>query len=125
MEGLIMLAEDISYIVRGCVYEVYRQLGCGFLEKVYEKALVTELKLQGVQAEAQVPITIRYKNEIVGDYFADLIVEGSIILELKAQQELAPANEAQLMNYLKASGVRVGMLVNFAFPKASIKRIVL
>ena len=120
-----MLAEDISYIVRGCVYEVYRQLGCGFLEKVYEKALVIELKLQGVQAEAQVPITIRYKNEIVGDYFADLIVEGSIILELKAQQEFAPANEAQLMNYLKASGVRVGMLVNFAFPKASIKRIVL
>ena len=119
-----MLAEDLSYVVRGCVYEVYRQLGCGFLEKVYEKALLTELKLQGVQAESQVPIAVLYKNEVVGEYFADLVVEATIILELKAQQKIVPANEAQLLNYLKASNIRLGMLVNFAFPKASIKRIV-
>ena len=121
----MMLAENLSYIVRGCVYEVYKQLGCGFLEKVYEKALLTELKLQGVQAEAQVPIAVLYKNEAVGEYFADLVVEGAIILELKAQQQIAPANEAQLLNYLKASEIRLGMLINFAFPRASIKRIVL
>jgi len=120
-----MLASDISYVVRGCIFEVYRQLGCGFLEKVYEKALITELKLQGIQAEAQVPISVHYKNEVVGEYFADLVVESSIILELKAQQQISSANEAQLLNYLKASGIRLGMLVNFSFPKATIKRLVL
>jgi GxxExxY protein len=120
-----MLERDLSHVVRGCIYEVYRHLGCGFLEKVYEKALITELKLQGIKAEAQVPITVRYKHAVVGDYFADLVVEGVIILELKAQERISPANEAQLMNYLKASGIRLGMLVNFSFPKASIKRIIL
>lgn len=121
----MMLEENLSYIVRGCVYEVYKQLGCGFLEKVYEKALLTELKLQGVKAEAQVPIAVLYKNEVVGEYFADLIVERVIIIELKAQQKIAPASEAQLLNYLKASEIRLGMLVNFSFPRARIKRIVL
>jgi GxxExxY protein len=125
MEGLIMLLGEISHVVRGCVFEVYRQLGCGFLEKVYERALITELELQGLQAKAQVPITIHYKNKVVGEYFADLIVEGLIILELKAQPQISPASEAQLLNYLKASGIRLGMLVNFAFPKASIRRIIL
>jgi GxxExxY protein len=120
-----MLERNLSHVVRGCIYEVYRQLGCGFLEKVYEKALVTELKLQGVQAESQVPITVHYKNAVVGEYFADLVVERVIILELKAQHQMSPANEAQLLNYLKASGMRLGMLVNFSFPKASIRRIVL
>jgi len=122
---LFILERNLSHVVRGCIYEVYRQLGCGFLEKVYEKALITELKLQGVQAESQVPIIVRYKNAVVGEYFADLVVEGVIILELKAQQKISPANEAQLLNYLKASGIRVGMLVNFSFPKASIRRIIL
>jgi GxxExxY protein len=120
-----MLERDLSHVVRGCIYEVYRQLGCGFLEKVYEKALITELRLQGIKAEAQVPITVRYKHAVVGDYFADLVVEGVIILELKAQERISPVNEAQLLNYLKASGIRLGMLVNFSFPKASIKRIIL
>jgi len=120
-----MLERNLSHVVRGCIFEVYRQLGCGFLEKVYEKALLTELKLQGIQAESQVPITVRYKHAVVGEYFADLIVEGLILLELKAQYQISPANEAQLLNYLKASGIRLGMLVNFAFPKASIRRIVL
>ena len=120
-----MRERSLSHVVRGCVFEVYRQLGCGFLEKVYENALLTELKLQGIQAQAQVPVAVRYKNAVIGEYFADLIVEGVIILELKAQQQLSPANEAQLLNYLKASGIRLGMLVNFSFPKASIKRIVL
>ena len=120
-----MRERSLSHVVRGCVFEVYRQLGCGFLEKVYENALLTELKLQGIQAQAQVPVAVRYKNAVIGEYFADLVVEGVIILELKAQQQLSPANEAQLLNYLKASGIRLGMLVNFSFPKASIKRIVL
>lgn len=110
-----MLERNLSHVVRGCIYEVYRQLGCGFLEKVYEKALVTELKLQGVQAESQVPITVHYKNAVVGEYFADLVVERVIILELKAQHQMSPANEAQLLNYLKASGMRRNGPVNSSF----------
>ena len=126
MEGLVMLQEErISYVVRGCVFEVYRQLGCGFLEKVYEKSLLAELKLQGLRAAAQVPITVRYKDIVVGEYFADIVVENRILLELKAQHKLPGASQAQLLNYLKASGLHLGMLVNFTFPKASIKRIVL
>ena len=125
-EGLVMLeAEQLTYTIRGCVYEVYRKLGCGFLEKVYERAMLIELRLQGLQVESQVPIAVRYKGEVVGEYFADLIINGSVILELKAQQSILAAYEAQLLNYLNATGMQLGLLVNFAFPKATIKRIVL
>ena len=118
-------AEQLTYAIRGCVYEVYRRLGCGFLEKVYERALLVELRLQGLQVESQVPIEVRYKGEIVGEYFADVIVNRSVILELKAQPHVPSACEAQLLNYLNATGMQLGLLVNFAFPKATIKRIVL
>jgi len=117
--------EQISYAIQGCVFEVYRQLGCGFLEKVYEKSLLTELALQGLRAQAQVPVTVQYKNVVVGEYFADIVVENCVIIELKAQQNLPPASKAQLLNYLRATGLHLGMLVNFAFPKASVKRVVL
>ena len=117
--------EQISYAIQGCVFEVYRQLGCGFLEKVYEKALLAELELRGLRAETQVPVTVQYKNIVVGQYFADIVVESRILLELKAQQSLPQASKAQLLNYLKATGLHLGMLVNFAFPKASVKRVVL
>ena len=93
--------EQISYAIQGCAFEVYRQLGCGFLEKVYEKALLAELKLQGLRAEAQVPVVVRYKKVVVGEYFADIVVEKRIILELKAQQKLHLASKAQLLNYLR------------------------
>ena len=121
----MLVEEQLSYAIRGCVFEVYRQLGCGFLEKVYQNALVRELKLNGLFVRTQVPIDVLYKGEVVGNYYSDLIVEKSIILELKAQSHLSPACEAQVINYLNATGLRVGMLVNFAFPKASIKRIVI
>ena len=117
--------EQISYAIQGCAFEVYRQLGCGFLEKVYEKALLAELKLQGLRAEAQVPVAVRYKKMVVGEYFADIVVEKRIILELKAQQKLPLASKAQLLNYLKATGLYLGMLINFASPRASVKRVVL
>ena len=117
--------EQISFAIQGCVFDVYRQLGCGFLEKVYEKALLAELESQGLRAETQVPVTVQYKNVVVGEYFADIVVEKRIILELKAQQKLPQASKAQLLNYLKATGLHLGMLVNFAFPKASVKRVVL
>ena len=117
--------EQLSYAIRGCVYEVFRQLGGGFLEKVYEKALLKELQTQGLRAESQVQIKVRYKNAVVGEYVADVIVEDSVILELKAQQQLSKVSEAQLLNYLKATHINIGMLVNFAYPRATIKRLVL
>jgi len=116
---------ELTYKIRQCVYEVYRTLGCGFLEKVYENALLEELKLSGIAARAQVPVDISYKGKPVGQYFADILVDNSVILELKAQQQLDRIGEAQLLNYMRATGVGVGMLINFAFPKASIKRLVL
>ncbi len=95
------------------------------MEKVYERALLKELKLQGLNAEAQVPMNVQYKGEIVGEYFTDIMVENTMILELKAQRELPRDCEAQLLNYLKAGNIRIGLLVNFHFPKATIKRLVI
>jgi GxxExxY protein len=117
--------EKTSYIIRGCVFEVYRQLGCGYLEKVYEKALLRELSLHGLRVEAQVPFEVSYKGIVAGEYFADIVVERSVILELKAQRLLSRECEAQLLNYLKASGLHLGLLINFAFPRAHIKRVIL
>ena len=117
--------EELTYAVRGCIYEVFRELGYGFLEKVYEKALLKELRLQGLKAASQVPIKVHYKNAIVGEYFADIVVENSVILELKAQHQLSAFHEAQLLNYLKATDARVGMLVNYTCPKATVKRFVM
>jgi GxxExxY protein len=116
---------ELTYQINGAVYEVNRVLGGGFLEKVYENALLVELRKRGLKAEAQVPITVKYKNEIVGDYFADIIVDGQVILEIKAIESLSRIHEAQLLNYLKATGYRVGLLINFTHPKAVIKRFVL
>lgn len=117
--------EQLSYAIRGCVYEVFKQLGGGFLEKVYENALLTEMQIQGLHAESQVTIKVRYKGTVVGEYIADILVENSVILELKAQQQLSKVSEAQLLNYLKATEARVGMLVNFVYPRATIRRLVI
>jgi GxxExxY protein len=117
--------DQLTYKINGAVFEVNRLLGAGFLEKVYENALVLELKKQGVKAESQVPILVRYKGEVVGEYTADVLVEDKVILELKAVDKLQKIYEAQLLNYLKATGVKIGILVNFKHPKAEIKRLIL
>ena len=117
--------EELTYRIRGCVFEVFRELGCGFLEKVYERALLRELQVCGIDARTQAPIVIKYKGVAVGEYFADVLVEDAVIIELKAQQKVAKEAEAQLLNYLKATGVSIGMLVNFAYPKATVKRFII
>lgn len=117
--------EELSYVVRGCIYEVFKELGSGFLEKVYENALMRELQLRGLSAEAQVPIKVKYKGAVIGEYFADLVIERSIILELKAHPQLSVSAEAQLLNYLKAGNKKIGMLVNFTHPRATIKRFII
>ncbi len=116
---------DITYQINGAVFEVNRILGHGFLEKIYQKALLIELWKRGLKAESEVPIRVQYKGELVGDYFADIVVEDRIILELKSIEKLQPVHEAQLLNYLKATGIQVGLLINFTHPKAEIKRMVL
>ena len=120
-----MELDDLTYQINGAIYEVNRELGSGFLEKVYENALLKEFALRGMQAQPQVPMTVRYKGESVGEYFADIVVEGKVILELKAVEMLKGVHEAQLLNYLKATGCKVGLLVNFTHPKAEIKRFVI
>ena len=120
-----MEEEELTFKIRGCVYEVFRVLGAGFLEQVYQLALLHELELQGLRAESQRGLEVTYKGKLVGSYVADILVEDCVVLELKAVQALTTAHEAQLLNYLKASGKRVGLLVNFAHPKAEIRRFVL
>jgi GxxExxY protein len=115
---------ELTYQIRGAVFEVSRILGSGFLEKVYEKALIIELLVRGLRAESQVPIEVIYKGEVVGEYFADIVVEGQVIIELKALEQLQKIHEAQLLNYLKATGYKIGLLINFTHPKAEIKRFV-
>jgi len=115
---------ELTYQIRGAVFEVNRILGSGFLEKVYEKALIIELLVRGLRTESQVPIEVIYKGEVVGEYFADIVVEDQVIIELKAVEQLQKIHEAQLLNYLKATGYKMGLLVNFTHPKAEIKRFV-
>jgi GxxExxY protein len=102
-------------------YRVYNKLGYGFLEKVYENAMMIELKKEGILAIAQAPIRVLYDNEIIGEYYADILVEDKVIVEIKAARQLAEEHEAQLLNYLKATDIEVGLLLNFGV-KPEIKR---
>ncbi len=116
---------EITYKINGAIFEVNRILGPGFLENVYENALMVELKSRGLRAINQAPLSVIYKEKIVGDYFVDILVEDEVILELKTVEKIEKIHEAQLLNYLKATGKTVGLLVNFRQPKAEIKRLVL
>jgi len=119
-----MKLDDITYEIRGAAFTVNKILGSGFLEKVYENALLVELKKRGLKAASQVPLKVTYKDEIVGDYFADIIVEDRILVELKTVENLNKIHVAQLLNYLKATGIHLGLLINFFHPKVDIKRFV-
>ncbi len=103
----------ITQQIIGCAFKVHNQLGSGFLEKVYENALVIELTKAGLQALPQHPIQVFYDNQIIGNYFADIVVENEIIIEVKAIEKLNPLHEVQLVNYLNATGLELGLLVNF------------
>ena len=107
------LHKDLTSQIIHCFYTVYNTLGYGFLEKVYENALKIELERNGLKVEKQVPVKVYYDDFIVGDYFADLIVEDKIIIELKAAESLCEEHEYQLINYLKATDIELGLLMNF------------
>src|SRR5215472_5941056 len=116
--------DSLSERVLSAVFEVSNTLGAGFLEKVYKRALLRELSLRGIRATAEVPFSVMYKEQSVGEYFADLLVEDALVVELKCAERLANEHTAQCLNYLRASGRTVCLLVNFQRPKVEWKRIV-
>lgn len=121
-----LLYEGESFLVRNAVFEVYREMGSGYLESVYQECLEKELANRGVPFESQVEIGIKYKGVELGHAFrADLVCFGKIVVEIKAVKAIDQVHKAQILNYLKATGMRVGFLVNFgAFPLATIQRLV-
>lgn len=115
------LYQDLTSKIISCFYKVYNKLGFGFLEKVYENALLIELTNNGLRVNRQKPINVYYEEKLVGEYFADLIVEEKIIIELKAAEALIEEHELQLINYLIATDIEVGLLLNFG-KKPEIRR---
>jgi GxxExxY protein len=118
-----ILHKELSESILKVFYEVYNELGYGFLEKVYQNAMYLELKSQGFKVEPQRQIKVYYKNELVGDFFADLLINDVIILELKACESLVKAHYVQTLNYLKATNIEIGLLLNFG-EKPEIKRLI-
>ena len=117
-----MQHKEITEKIIGCAYRVYNKMGFGFLESVYEKCFLIELRKAGLKAIAQQAITVRYDNEIVGEFVADIVVEDTIILELKSVRRLVKAHEMQLVNYLVATGKPLGLLLDFGEIKVEVKR---
>jgi GxxExxY protein len=126
MEGIVrteMLHEELTGKILEACFEVIRELGAGFLEGVYQKALLVALRQKGIRAESRVPLLVRFRGEVVGEYFADLFVEGKVIVELKAVKALTPEHKAQIINYLKATGIEVGFANQLRQPKARVSKI--
>lgn len=116
-----MLHSDLTDKIIRAYYNVYNALGYGFLEKVYENAMMIELEKLNISSQRQFPINVYYENKLVGEYYADILVEGQIILELKAAESLSEQHEFQLINYLKATELEIGLLFNFG-KKPEFKR---
>ena len=119
-----LLFREITEAVIGVAFAVHRELGYGFLEKVYQRALQVELLKSGHSAELEFPIAVKYRGVIVGEYFADLLVDGKVIVETKVAPAYNPLDEAQLINELKATGIRVGLLLNFGRREMQFRRLV-
>jgi GxxExxY protein len=115
--------DPLTEAVIGCVFRVANGLGSGFLEKVYENALIHELRKSGMEAKQQVLVSVDYDGQNVGDYIGDIIVEGRLLLELKACKALEDVHLAQCLNYLKATGIPTCLLINFGSPKPQIRRV--
>ncbi len=114
--------EKVTETIIGCAYRVYNKMGFGFLESVYEKCLLIELRKAGLDTETQKPITVYYEGEVVGEFVADIMVNNAVIIELKSVRRIIKAHEVQLVNYLVATGKPVGLILNFGERKVEIKR---
>ncbi len=125
-----MIRADDNYIhseltdkIIGCAYDVYNQLGFGFMEKVYENAMMIKLHQKKLEAVQQAPIHAYFEDKLVGEYFADILVNNKVILEFKAVSALSKVHEVQLVNYLKATGIKVGLVINFGEKLKIIRRV--
>ena len=114
--------KELTEKIIGCAYRVYNRMGFGFLESVYEKCMLIELRKAGLDTESQKTIRVQYDGEVVGDFVADILVHDTVILELKSVRKLVEAHEVQLVNYLVATGKSVGLLINFGEMRVAVKR---
>jgi len=105
--------KELSEKIIAAAYNVHKELGYGFLEKIYKNALVIELGENGIKCAAEFPLKVKYHNIVIGDYYADIVVDDKIVIEVKAVSKLESVHEVQLVNYLKATGIEVGLLINF------------
>ncbi len=119
-----ILYKDLSYKIVGLAMEVYNKLGFGFLEKVYENALIILLQQAGIQAEQQAPIKVYFEGKVVGNYVADILVENKIIIELKSVKKIINTHKAQVLNYLTATGYHLGIILNFGKEELTFERLV-
>ena len=114
--------KELTEKIIGCAYRVYNKMGFGYLESVYEKCMLIELRKAGFDIESQKPIRVEYDGEVVGDFIADILVNDTVLLELKSVRKLVEAHDVQLVNYLVATGKPVGLLINFGETKVGVKR---
>ncbi len=117
--------KDLSFKIIELALEVHNELGCGFLEKVYENALMILLDREGIPAKQQAPADVYFQGKVVGQYFADILVDNKLILELKTVDAISDVYKAQVLNYLRATGLKLGLILNFAKPRFEYKRLVL
>ena len=117
-----MQDEELTRRIIGCAMKVHSKLGVGFLESVNEKAFAHELRKAGLQVECQVPIQVRYDDVVVGNFIADMLIERRVLVEIKVVLALSPVHEVQLVNYLTATGIEIGLLINFGAEHLEVKR---
>ena len=120
---MALLYEELTGKIIEACFEVIKELGAGFLESVYQQALLIVLAQKGLRARSQAPISVIFRGQSVGEFYADILVEDKVIVELKAVSILASAHQAQVINYLKATGIEVGLLINFGQPRLEYKRL--
>ena len=120
---MTMILEELTGKILEACFEVANELGHGFVESVYVKALIIALRQKGLSVQSEVALQVMFRGQVVGDFYADLMVEQRVLVELKAAKVLLPEHQAQVINYLKATGIEVGLLVNFGTPKIEFKRL--
>ena len=120
-----IIYKELSYKIIELALEVHNELGCGFLEKVYENALMILLDRENIPASQQAPTDVYFQDKVVGQYFADIMVDNKLILELKTVDVIANIHKAQVLNYLRATGLKLGLILNFGKPRLEYKRLVL
>jgi len=120
-----IIYKELSYKIVELSLEVHNELGCGFLEKVYENAMMLLLEREGISARQQAPADVHFQGKVIGQYFADILVDNKVILELKTVDVIANIHVAQVLNYLRATGMKLGMILNFGKPRFEYQRLVL